>query len=126
MRLEVNGEAVLVRGERFLLARAVANLVQNAVDFSPKGGRVHVAVRREAERVVAVVVEDDGPGVPEFARERIFERFYSLPRPHSGRKSSGLGLSFVREVADLHEGSVRVENRAEGGARATLMLRRSG
>ena len=69
-----------------------------------------------------VVVDDAGPGVPAFARERIFERFYSLPRPEGGRKSTGLGLSFVREIAALHGGTVTVENRAGGGTRAVLGL----
>jgi len=108
-----------VRGERFLLVQAVVNLVQNAIEFSPEGGVIAVKVQS-----ARVVIEDDGPGVPEFARERIFERFYSLPRPLSGRKSTGLGLSFVREIAGLHGGSVEVGNRtrAEGGARAVLTL----
>ena len=69
-----------------------------------------------------MVVEDGGAGVPEFARERIFERFYSLPRPLGGRKSTGLGLSFVREIAGLHGGRVELANRVEGGARAVLTL----
>jgi len=69
-----------------------------------------------------LTVEDDGPGLPDYAVAQVFERFYSLPRPDTGRKSTGLGLSFVREIALLHDGEARVENRAEGGARATLRL----
>jgi len=53
---------------------------------------------------------------------RVFERFFSLPRPDTGKKSSGLGLAFVREVATLHHGTVTLENGAEGGAVATLHL----
>lgn len=122
-------EGARVRGEVFLLVQAVVNLVQNAVGFSPAGGAdVVVRVEREAGEPgakdwwVCVVVEDGGPGVPDFAKERIFERFYSLPRPDGGRKSTGLGLSFVREIAALHGGSVEVTNRAEGGARAVLRV----
>lgn len=69
---------------------------------------------------VRCVITDEGAGVPDYARDRIFERFYSLPRPHTGHKSSGLGLCFVREIALLHGGSVTLENRPEGGARAVL------
>jgi two-component system sensor histidine kinase CreC len=69
-----------------------------------------------------VTVDDSGPGIPDFALPRLFERFYSLPRPDTGRKSTGLGLSIVREVALLHGGEVRVANRPEGGARAELRL----
>jgi two-component system sensor histidine kinase CreC len=67
-------------------------------------------------------VTDGGPGIPGYALERVFERFYSLPRPDTGRKSSGLGLSIVREIARLHGGEVELANRSEGGARATLSL----
>ncbi len=70
---------------------------------------------------VHVRVDDAGPGVPDYARGRVFERFYSLPRPDAPR-SSGLGLPFVAEVARLHGGLARLDNRPEGGARAELVL----
>lgn len=110
-----------VRGDAYLLGQAIGNLVQNAIEFTPVNGEVHVRVERVDERM-SVTVEDTGPGVPEYAVEKVFERFYSLPRPDTGRKSSGLGLSIVREIARLHRGEVTLENRAEGGARAVLVL----
>lgn len=113
--------AVAVRGERFLLVQAVGNLVQNALEFAPPNGTVTLALAVEEARAV-VTVTDDGPGVPPFALEKVFERFYSLPRPDSGRKSSGIGLNIVREIAHLHGGDVALENRPEGGARAVLKL----
>lgn len=113
--------AVAVTGERFLVSQAVSNLVQNALEFTPRGGVVRVTVAPEAGRA-GVTVDDGGPGVPDYALPRLFERFYSLPRPDTGRKSTGLGLSIVREIARLHCGGVSLENRPEGGARATLWL----
>ena len=77
--------------------------------------------RREAAEAI-VTVEDTGSGVPDYALPRIFDRFYSLPRPDTGRKSSGLGLSIVREVARLHGGAATLDNRVGGGARAELWL----
>ncbi len=115
------GEAPGVRGEKFLLGQAVGNLVQNALAFTPMGGLVAVQIVVEAG-VVRISVEDTGPGVPDYALEQIFDRFYSLPRPDTGRKSSGLGLSIVREIARLHGGEVTLMNRREGGARAELTL----
>ena len=115
------GEEQRVKGEAFLLGQAVGNLVQNALEFTPAGGTVRVAVSGRAGRV-SVTVEDSGPGVPDYAVEKVFERFYSLPRPDTGRKSSGLGLSIVREIARLHGGEVTLVNRREGGARAELVL----
>ena len=113
------GTGLWLRGERVLLREALVNLLQNALDFVPAGGTVTLRAEAASARV-ALVVEDTGPGVPDFALPRVFERFYSLPRPRSGRKSTGLGLSLVREIAHLHGGEVELANRPEGGARATL------
>jgi len=113
-------EAVEIRGERFLLRQAIANLLQNAIDFSPIKGEIEI-ICRQKKTFAELLVIDAGPGVPEYAGERIYERFYSLPRPDSGQKSTGLGLNFVKEVAELHHGSVVVE-RAGNCTRAVLRL----
>jgi two-component system sensor histidine kinase CreC len=110
-----------VVGERFLLRQAIDNLLQNALEFSPAAGVVRVEASRE-DGWLCLCVEDQGAGIPEYALPRVFERFYSLARPSTGRKSTGLGLSFVREVALLHKGSVSLVNRPEGGARAEMRL----
>jgi two-component system sensor histidine kinase CreC len=67
-------------------------------------------------------VEDSGPGIPDFALDRVFEKFFSLPRPASGRKSTGLGLAWMKEVTRLHGGEVSLENRKEGGLRVVWIL----
>ena len=115
------GAAMRVRGEKFLLAQALGNLLHNAIEFTPAGGTVTVTLAVDGARTT-VSVEDTGAGVPPYALEKVFDRFYSLPRPDTGRKSSGLGLSIVREVARLHGGEATLENRREGGARAVLIL----
>ena len=69
-----------------------------------------------------VSVTDNGPGIPDYASGKVFERFYSLPDPASGKKGTGLGLPFVKEAAALHGGFVTVANRPEGGAVATLII----
>ena len=114
-------DQLVVHGNAFLLHQALTNLVQNAIDFSPRGGTVKLAAR--ADRATATTtVADQGPGVPAYAQGRIFERFYSLARPDGGRKSTGLGLNLVAEAARAHGGSVRLVNRPEGGALAELVL----
>jgi two-component system, OmpR family, sensor histidine kinase CreC len=110
-----------LRGDKFLLTQAVSNLVQNAIEFTPPQGTVAIRTHRH-EGFACVTVEDTGGGIPDYALEKIFDRFYSLPRPDTGRKSSGLGLSIVREIARLHGGEISLENRPEGGARAVLSL----
>ncbi len=113
----------VVPGDAFLLQRALANLVDNALDFSPRGGRVTIDVIVHA-RSCDLVVRDDGPGIPEFAEGKVFEKFYSLARPATAKKSTGLGLSFVKEIVDLHRGRATLKNQTGGGAVATLSLPR--
>ena len=110
-----------VRGDAFLLRQAIGNLVENAAAFAPVGGDIDVTACVDGGNV-SIVVGDRGPGVPDFALARVFERFYSLPRPDGGSRSSGLGLNFVAEVAGLHGGSAALANRDGGGAIATLLV----
>ena len=113
----------VIEGDALLLHRAVANLVDNALDFSPPGGAVRLSVTTKV-RSVDVVVRDSGPGIPQYAEHKVFEKFYSLPRPATKKKSTGLGLAFVREIAELHRGRVSLANAVDGGAVATLSLPR--
>ncbi len=113
--------ALNVSGDRFLLQRALANLVLNAIEFSPRDASVTVDAQPRGGRI-ELTVRDHGPGLPPFAQQRVFEKFFSLPRPDTGRKGTGLGLAFVREVATLHGGSARLANQPDGGALATLVL----
>lgn len=109
-----------LRGERFLLRQALANLLDNALDFTPPGGRIRIAAERRGERVVLRLF-NQGEAIPDYALARLTERFYSLPRPSGGRKSTGLGLNFVQEVAELHGGELQVGN-VEGGVEVRLTL----
>jgi len=121
LRLDLAPDLAPVRGDRFLLRQAVVNLIENAVDFSPRGEAIEVRLRADGDRQ-HVEVGDRGPGIPDYALGRVFERFYSLPRPGNGSRSSGLGLPFVAEVAALHGGEASLENRDGGGALAGLVL----
>jgi two-component system sensor histidine kinase CreC len=117
----VEAAPATVQGDPFLLRQALVNLLDNAAEFAPSGSAVDVSIHREGARW-SVTVSDRGPGVPDFALERAFERFYSLPRPDGGSRSSGLGLCFVAEVAALHGGEAILANRDGGGAIAALSL----
>jgi len=110
-----------VQGDAFLLRQALVNLIDNAADFSPAGGEIALRLRRDGDRQ-RIEVGDRGPGVPDYALGRVFERFYSLPRPAGGSRSSGLGLCFVAEVASLHGGEAALANREGGGAQASLSV----
>ncbi|ABB11027.1 two-component system sensor histidine kinase CreC [Burkholderia lata] len=122
-------DPAVVEGDPFLLRQALGNLLDNALDFAPRGSTIRIALERQPAgkaHVAVVRVADDGPGVPDYALARVFERFYSLPRPDGQDRSTGLGLCFVREVAMLHRGQVALANRDDGGACATLTLPSAG
>lgn len=109
-----------LRGERFLLRQALANLLDNALDFTPPGGRIRIAAERQAE-YIELRLFNQGEAIPDYALGRLTERFYSLPRPNGGRKSTGLGLNFVQEVAELHGGELQIGN-VTGGVDVRLTL----
>ena len=112
-----------VRGERFLLQQALANLLDNALDFTPPGGLLRFSAEITGAQV-ELRLFNQAEAIPDYALARLCERFYSLPRPGSGRKSTGLGLNFVQEVAELHGGELNVGN-AEGGVLVRLIVSRA-
>lgn len=114
------GVDLTVCGEPFLVFQAVSNLLDNALDFTPNGGTVSISASRVGA-TIRIAVENEGELIPEYALSRLTERFYSLPRPNTGRKSTGLGLNFVQEVAELHGGSLYVHN-VKNGVEAILIL----
>ncbi|QIQ21609.1 two-component system sensor histidine kinase CreC [Zophobihabitans entericus] len=106
--------------DRFLITQAMSNLLDNALDFTPEGGEINVS-GEVADKQYIITVSDTGSGIPEFAKEKVFERFYSLPRANKS-KSTGLGLSFVKEVVMLHHGNIRIQSQEDKGTVATLIL----
>lgn len=117
-------DSAVVLGDPGRLARAVDNLIDNAVSFSPPGGLVEIAASRVGDNVL-IRIDDEGPGVPPEAREAIFNRFHSI-RPeaeHFGRHS-GLGLAIAKAIVDGHDGDISVYDRddAPSGARFIISL----
>ena len=112
-------DTLAILGDRDLLQQAVANLLDNAIKFSPQGGVVSLSAQR-TERQVWVSVADQGPGIPEADRPRATERFF---RGEAARSTpgSGLGLALVQAVALLHEGALQLDD-AHPGLRASLVL----
>ena len=96
--------------------RVLANLVDNALKFSPEGGQVTVRVAYHAPDILAVAVSDNGPGIPEEYREKVFERFSQVPGLHGRRGGSGLGLTFCRLVIEAQGGKIWVETDPGGGS----------
>ena len=110
------GLATTVEGDEDRLGQLLANLIHNAIKFSPVGGEVVVHVRGDKENVL-VEVEDHGPGIPQADRNRIFERFYKVDRARSrGRGGTGLGLAIARHIVDRHRGHIWVQSEEGSGS----------
>lgn len=99
----------------FLLRQAINNLLDNALDFTPQGGIVFLRTVKQVDQLT-LSITNQGEPIPDFAFARLTERFFSLPRPATGKKSTGLGLSFVQEVMDLHNGQLELRNTLDGVA----------
>ena len=119
---EIKGDApVFLRGDAFILRAAVTNLLENAIDFSPVGAVVEVSLQTTGGEIV-LSIRDQGPGIPDYAREKVFDRFYSLRHHASKRKGTGLGLTLVKEAVELHGGMIVLEASPGGGTLARLTL----
>ncbi len=118
---ETHATPLSVRGDAFILRAAITNLLENAIDFSPRGTviEIHLAIH---DGKVELIIRDHGSGIPDYAREKVFERFYSLRHHGTGRKGTGLGLTLVREAAELHGGTIALEPADGGGTAARLVL----
>lgn len=119
--IEETPEPAMAQGDPFILRAAITSLLENAVDFSPPEETVAVRIETEGE-FHRIVIEDRGEGIPEYAREKVFDRFYSLRHMRSGRKGTGLGLTLVMEAALLHHGSVTLVANDPQGTRAVLSI----
>jgi two-component system sensor histidine kinase ChvG len=114
----------IVRGRDERLGQVVRNLIDNAVSFSPAGGKVIVTALRQ-EMVARITVEDEGPGIPPDNVESIFERFYTERPGETFGRNSGLGLSIARQIIEGAGGRIYAENRApdnQQGAGARLIV----
>jgi two-component system sensor histidine kinase ChvG len=112
----------LVSGDAPQLQRVFDNLLDNAVSFSPPGGRIEVEIRREGDRI-EISVCDQGPGIPQEVREKVFERFHSLrPASEDFGTHSGLGLAIARTIAEAHDGTLEARDRPDGESGACLVL----
>jgi signal transduction histidine kinase len=119
VELSVHSDDVAISGDRTLLDRVLANLLDNALDHAPTGTRVEVSASRRGDGV-SITVDDAGPGIAEVDRDRVFDRFARLD--DSTRPGHGLGLALARAIASLHGGSLRADTSPAGGARFALWL----
>jgi two-component system phosphate regulon sensor histidine kinase PhoR len=107
-------EGLKVLADPDLVRRALINLIHNAIKWSPAGERITVRAEASGDDEVIISVLDNGPGVPEEHRERIFERFYQIDPSRSSGEGTGLGLAISRHIIEHHGGRIWVENNPDG------------
>lgn len=120
LELDVELEDVTIEGVEPLLGRVWANLVDNAVKFSPEGGHISLSLHKENGKAVFCIA-DSGPGISPKAQGHIFDKFYQEDTSHRS-EGNGLGLSIVKRIAELHGGSVCVVSEIGQGAAFTVIL----
>lgn len=122
LSVAVDPSDLQVDGDPERVHQVVANLLENAVRYSPEGGEVSLGARAGNGRVL-IEVADEGPGIPERDAQRVFERFYRAdPARSSAEGGTGLGLSIARWIVDLHGGDIRVERNEPRGCRMVVAL----
>jgi two-component system sensor histidine kinase GlrK len=122
IRAELRLDPVILRADQDKLHAVVANLVSNAIKYSPDGGMISLALRREGGHVL-LDVKDAGPGIPPGDRDRVFDWFYQGEGvPHGRVQGSGLGLAIAKEFVAAHGGRIEVVDESEGGAHFRVTL----
>lgn len=120
IRLSCSGEAVL-NADTTLFARAVCNLLDNAIQYTPSGGHINVSIHEQPDRSIEVSVQDNGVGIPAEHLPNVFDRFYRVDPARSHHpEGTGLGLAIVRSIMMLHGGEVSLESEPGKGTRAML------
>jgi len=120
---DIEMDEVEYTGDEVTLSQVWSNLLSNAVKFVPeKNGFIGIYLKNDLRnRRVTFIIEDNGPGINEEAKKHIFDKFYQADTSHKA-EGNGLGLSLVKQIVGMAEGTIQVENRAEGGARFTVCL----
>jgi two-component system, OmpR family, sensor histidine kinase KdpD len=120
VHIDLPADLPLLEFDAVLMERVFSNLLENAAKYTPEGSRIEIVARNEGDQV-SITVSDNGPGLPPGKEERLFEKF-ARGHEESSVSGVGLGLSIVRAIVLAHKGTVRAENRPEGGARFIIAL----
>ena len=112
-----------MNGDRERLEQVIVNIVSNSIKYTPQGGHITLSARMQDERLLQIVVRDDGMGIPKNDVPRLFERFYRVDKARSREKGgTGLGLAIAKEMVEAHRGSIRLESELDKGTIVTILL----
>lgn len=123
LNVKTPGTQLFFEGDLFLMTQAVGNLVKNAIEHAYQHTGVEIECKAQGDRI-AIVVSNTGDPIPDYALDKLFDRFYSLSN-RTGRKGSGIGLSFVQEIVKLHHSEIAIENAGDNKVQSILILNQS-
>jgi len=121
LELAIEDDLDILQGDGDRIESALINVVNNAIKFTPPGGRVSVSVSRQAEELV-IRVGDTGMGIPKESLARIFDRFYRVYHPGKHIQGTGLGLAIVKKIVTMHGGRIEVESEVDKGTTFTMFF----
>lgn len=123
LALDLEMDRVTMEGDMELLSQVWMNLLHNAIKFTPEDGQIHITLREDAEEGIVCTISDSGIGIPEENLMHVFERFYKVDKARDRQAGgSGLGLSIVRRIVELHRGTISVQSVEEEGTTFTVIF----
>ncbi|MDP4277431.1 MAG: ATP-binding protein, partial [Bacteroidota bacterium] len=120
IKLTVDEQLPMVRIDINWFKQAIINVLRNAIMYTPPDSVIDIHVFRTTDKQVAIEISDNGPGIPEDAVKKIFDKFYRVPGSKSG--GSGLGLTITKAIVEAHSGQIFAENKQDGGLRFLILL----
>lgn len=100
----------IIQADRFWLQQTIANILDNALDFSAESSKILIQLHRQAHQSIQLQIFNEGEWIPEYALSQVFDTYFSLPRPITQQRSSGIGLSIVKQVIEQHHGQIQIQN----------------
>ncbi len=122
VRVDVPLTLPAIKVDPILLEQTLVNILDNAAKYGPRNSEIVIAAERSGE-AIAIAIEDEGPGIPEADRERIFDMFYRVRAGDGDSKGTGLGLAIARGILDAHGGSIRAVSRPDGRSGTRIEIR---
>ena len=117
-------EVIEISGDRLLIYEAIDNIFKNAIEFTKQDGEIKVFLEENSE-YIKLQITDNGAGIPEYAKNKVFNKFFSLPRPGKNEKSSGLGLSITKEIVELHNGIITIDSYEKNGTTVSIKFKKN-
>jgi len=116
--------SVMIKGNQNYLRMAIENIIRNSIDFANQNDLITIQLESTSNLQTKLIISDQGQLIPEFALTKVTDKFFSLPRPIGQRKSSGLGLSIVKEILDFHKAELKIQNRSPKGVEVSILFQK--